>query len=429
MQLANVQVEQKEPYVWELQVEVPADEVQRAMETVYRQLSRTLRVPGFRPGHIPPGLIKRWVGEERIHQQVLEDLLPEALSTVLQERHLEPVTVPEWKDIQFEEGQPLRFVAEVVTKPEVQLGTYNGLVLQRMKVAVTEEMVQQALEEVRQELAKFEPTEEAAQEGDRVRVRYRIVEEGKEPTEQWQTATLSAGASQWVPPLPEHLVGRKQGEEGEFLYTYDENHPNPQLAGKTVQVQFVVEGVLRRLLPELTDELVQQELGMASVEELKKELRLDLENRSRRTARALERAQAEEALLQQCQVTVPNKLVEQFTQQLLAETEASLRQRGWVLERWLAQQGKTLDQYRAELRQEAERRLKLRFILEAIAERENIAVTDEEVQQLLAQEEEVSEEMVASVRRQLLEQRVLDLVLRTAQWQEPDAETAQKDAE
>ncbi len=418
MQLAIVQVEQKEPNVWELQVEVPVSEVERATESVYRQLSRTLRVPGFRPGRIPPGLIKRWVGEEQIREQVLEDLLPQALSTALQEQRLEPVVLPELKDIQFEEGQPLRFVAEVITKPEVQLGTYKGLVLQRAKLQVTDEMVQDALEEVRRDLAKFEPTEEPAQEGDRVRVRYQVLREGEEPTDQWESATLTAGATGWAPPLPENLIGRRQGDEGQFTYTYDTNHPNPQLAGKTVQVRFVVESVLRRILPELTDELVQQELGLESMEALKEELRRELESRLRRVARSADRSQAEEALLQQCQVTVPNALVERFAQRLLTETEASLRQRGWQLERWLAQQGKTLEEYQGELRQEAERRLKLRFIFEAIAERENITVTEEEVRQLLAQEEKVDEETLATVRRQLLEQRVLDLVLTTAQWQE-----------
>ncbi len=420
MQLATVQVEQKEPCVWELQVEVPVSEVERATESVYRQLSRTLRVPGFRPGRIPPGLIKRWVGEEQIREQVLEDLLPQALFTALQEQRLEPVVLPELKDIRFEEGQPLRFVAEVITKPEVQLGTYKGLVLQRTKLEVTDEMVQDALEEVRRDLAKFEPTEEPAQEGDRVRVRYQVLEEGEEPSDQWESATLPVGATGWTPPLPEHLVGRKQGDEGEFTYTYDANHPHPKLAGKTVRVRFVVESVLRRVLPELTDELVREELGLESVEALKEELRRELGSRLRRVARAADRSQAEEALLQQCQVTVPNALVERFAQQLLTETEASLRQRGWQLERWLAQQGKTLEGYQAELRQEAERRLKLRFIFEAIAERENITVTEEEVRQLLAQEEEVDEETLATVRRQLLEQRVLDLVLTTAQWQETE---------
>ncbi|MCS7192973.1 MAG: trigger factor family protein, partial [Armatimonadetes bacterium] len=142
MQLSSVQVAQKEPYVWELQVEVPVEEVQRAANAVYRNLSKNLRVPGFRPGHIPQGLIKRWVGEEQIRKQILEDLLPEALTTALRQQNLEPVTLPEWRDIQFAENQPLKFVAEIITKPEVQLGEYKGLKLKRTKIQVTDEMVQ-----------------------------------------------------------------------------------------------------------------------------------------------------------------------------------------------------------------------------------------------------------------------------------------------
>jgi len=418
MQLTRVQVAPKEPFVWELQVEVAAEEVKRATEAVYRQLSRTLRVPGFRPGHIPPGLIKRWVGEEQIRQQVLEDLLPQALLAALKQQNLDPITLPEWREVQFAEGQPLRFVAEVITKPEVQLAPYKGLTLKRIKVQVTEEMLQQALEEVRQELARYEPTEEPAQEGDRVRVRYQVLEGSEEPSEQWQSGTFTAGALGWTPPLPQHLVGRRKGEEGEFTFTYPTDYHHPQLAGKTVKVRFVVEGVLRRIVPELRDEVVQKELGLEGVEALKEEVRRDLEARLRRAARASERAQAEEVLLQQCQVTLPNALVERFLDQLLAEAETSLQRQGWTLEEWLRQQGKTLDDYRTELRQDAERTLKLRFILETITEREGITVTEEEVRQMVESEQELDEETVARLRRQILEQRVMDLVLTTAQWVE-----------
>jgi trigger factor len=428
MQLANVQAAQKEPHVWELQVEVPAEEVQRTTEAVYRRLSRSLRVPGFRPGHIPPGLIKRWVGEEQIRQQILEDLLPEALMTALREHNLEPIVLPDWRDVQFAEGQPLKFIAEVITKPEVKLGEYKGLTLKRTKVQVTDEMIQQALEEVRQELARYEATDEPAQEGDRVRVRYQVLEEGEEPSEQWQSGTFVAGASGWTPPLPQNLIGKKQGDEGEFSFTYPDDYHNPQMAGKTVKVKFVVEGVLRRVLPELSDEVVREELGLDSLEALREEVKRDLEMRLRRAVRASEVAQAEEALLKICQVTLPNALVEKFANEFLAEEEASLRRQGVPLEAWLARQGKTLDEYRNELKQDAERVLRLRFILEAIAEREGITVTDEEVQQALEGEQEVTEEDIASVRRRLLERRVMDLILTTAQWVE-EAEEEKREGE
>ena len=421
MQLAKVQADEKEPNVWELVVEVAPEEVKRATERLFRQLSRSLRVPGFRPGHIPPGIIKRWVGEEQIRRQILEDLLPDALAEAMEQKALQPIVAPEWRDVEFAENAPLRFVAEVITKPAVQLGEYKGLKLQRVKVAVTDEMLQQALEEVRQDLARYEPTEEPAQPQDRVRVRYQVLGENEELSDDWQSGTFMAGAEGWVPPLPEQLVGRKKGDEGEFTYTYPADYPNAELAGKTVRVRFVVEAVLRRHLPELTDEVVRQELRMESLEALKEEVRRELEVRLRRTVRAAERQQAEEALLQTCSVTVPTPLTNRLTDQLLAETEASLRQQRMSLERWLQSQGKTLDEYRNEVRQEAERTLKLRFILEAIAEREGITVTDEEVQQMV-QGEEVDEERLASLRRQLLEQRVMELVLTTAQWEEADEE-------
>ncbi len=422
MQLSSVQVAQKEPHVWELQIEVPAEEVQRTTDAVFRRLSRTIRVPGFRPGHIPPGLIKRWVGEEQIRQQVLENLLPEALTAALKEQNLQPITLPNWRDVQFAEGQPLKFVAEVITKPEVKLGEYKGLTLKRVKAQVTEEMVQEELEAIRQELARYEATEEPAQEGDRVRVRYQVLEEGEKPSEQWQSGTFVAGASGWIPPLPQNLVGKKRGDESEFSFTYPDDFQSPQLAGKTVQVKFIVEGVLRRILPELSDEIVLEEFGLDSVEALKEEVKRDLEMRLRGAVRASEMTQAEDALLQVCQVALPNALVEKFTNELLAETEASLRQQGLTLQTWLARQGINLEEYREELKQDAERVLRLRFILEAIAEREGITVTEKEVRQVLEGERELSEDDIASARRRILEQRVMELILTTAKWVEDTGE-------
>jgi trigger factor len=228
--------------------------------------------------------------------------------------------------------------------------------------------------------------------------------------------------------LPQNLVGKKKGDEGEFTFTYPDDYQNPQLAGKTVRVIFAVEGVLRQILPELTDEVVQQELGLESVEALKEELKRELENRLRRAARASERVQAEDALLQNCQVTLPNALVERFVDELVAETANSLRQQGLSLEVWLDRQGKTLDEYRNELRPDAEWTLKLRFILEAIAEREGITVSDEEIAQLVGEERELSDEEITSLRRRLMEQRVMDLVLTTAEWVESE-ETPETNAD
>ncbi len=418
MPSVNVQADQKEPCVWELTVEVPAHEVRRVTDSVYRQISRTLPVPGFRPGHTPPSIIKRWVGEERIHQQVLENLLPNALLEAIQQQNLTPIISPEWRNVQFAEGEPLRFVAEVITRPEVKLGEYKGLPLDRLKVVVTDEDVQRELEKLWQELAHYEPTDEPAQEHDRVRVRYQVLGEGKGSSEQWQSGTFTAGEAKWTPPLPQNLVGRKAGDEGEFTFSYPDDFSDPDLAGKTARVRFVVESVLRRQLPELTDEAVRREFKLDSVEELKEEVRYELVRQSRQTARFLSRVQAEEALLQRCLVTVPNALLERFTEELVAQTGQPLRQKGLTLELWLQRQGKTLDEYKSELRSEAERTLKLRFILEAIAEKEGIAVSDEEVQQLAQGETELDEDRLATLRRQLLEQRVMELVLATARWKD-----------
>lgn len=417
MQLTSVYVEQKEPSVWELKVEVAPEEVQRAMNFIYQQLNRALRVPGFRPGHIPPGIIKGWVGEEQINKQILEALLPDALREAILQHNLTPIVSPECRDVQFTEGQPLRFVAEVITRPEVQLGKYKGIELKRTKLPVTEEMLQQELERFWQELAKYEQTDEPAQDGDRVRVRYQVLHEGGGLKGKWQSGTFTAGLEDWTLPLPKELVGRKIGDEGEFIFTYPDDYQNPELSGKTVQVRFVVESVLQRHLPELTDEAVQQQVGLRSVEALKEDLRYELEVKQRREAREREREQAEDELLKCCSVTIPTALLERFVNESVAHAEHTLRREGLTLEFWLRQQGKSLDDYRNELRSEIERSLKLRFIIEAIAQEEGISIPDEEVQQL-ARDEVLDEERLSILRRQLLELRVMELVLATAKWVE-----------
>ncbi|MCS7224111.1 MAG: trigger factor [Armatimonadetes bacterium] len=408
--VSRSEVEEKESSVWRLTVEIPPDEVSKAADRVYREIAKNLRIPGFRPGHAPLAVVRRWIGEDEFQNRLFQALLPRATEEALSQHQLVPFLLPRYEEVQWSEGEPLRFTAEIVTKPAVQLGDYRGLKIQTISVSVTDEALERALEEVRLDLARYEPTEKPAQQGDRVRVRYQVLREDQDLGLRWQTGTYTVGDRGWTPPLPEQLLGAVRGQAGEFSFAYPDDHHHPDLAGQKVRVIYEVEQVFERILPELTDDLVKAELGLESVEKLREELRAELERRARREAKEAERRQLEEELLKVCSVSVPEPLVRAVAEESLIRTQEDLAKAGMTLSQWLARQGKTVDEYVTEIRPFVERSLKLRFILEAIAEKEQITQKGIDA----GAEEGLSEEEIERRQRAMREEKTMEWLLAQA---------------
>jgi trigger factor len=363
--------------VLDVRVEVP--DVERALDAAYRRLVGRVNIPGFRRGKAPRAVFERFVGRSRLWQEALDPLVQEAFDAAVEESGIEPMTSPEVELAAIEDGQPLRFKATVTVRPEVELGDYRGIALAREPVEVGDDDVQRALEELRERRARWVPVEDAPAERGMLVVIDVTGEVGGEPADPETGVGAVLGSGQLRPALEEGIEGMRPGETREVAMSFPDDDADAKIAGKSGRFQVVLRECKRKELPALDDDFARDVSEAASLEEL----RSWLKNRLREAAEA----RAEQSLADRCvalvtdeaRVDVPAVLVDQQVEAAVRELAAEMARAGSSLDAYLASQGKGLDDLRAELRPRAERRAKTRLVLEAVARREGLEPTSEEV--------------------------------------------------
>lgn len=359
----------------EVEIEIPADAIRSELDSLTHEFARQAKVPGFRPGKVPVHVVRAKFQKE-IESEALDRLLPRFFFEAVGEKQLEPVGSPALKHVdKLDASTPLRFVAEFEVKPTVELHEYRGLPVTQPPVEISDEELSSTIERLLSQASTLVPvTDRVAQEGDVLVIDIDSSGEGVEPrrTEAYQ---FQLGESAPLPELNEQMFGRKAGDRVSFEKTYDDNAPNEIVRGKTVRYEIDLKEIRTVVKPELNDEFAKSTGIAESLEELKTKIREDLRRHKEREAVQARRQQIGEKLLELHEVPAPQALVEE-------ELGNSLRNYA----RFLASQGVDLEfanldweKVREEFRPEAEKRVKRGLILEAIARRENLEVSDTEV--------------------------------------------------
>ena len=395
----------------EIELEIPAENVQKATEKVARDIARIARIPGFRPGKAPVTLVRRRFAED-IQGEVVQSLVPEYLEKALDEKNLVPVTRPEVDKVEFKEGEPLRFRAVFEVLPEFELGDYKNIQVQVDEIEIGDAQVDKALEEVRERAATFVPVEErAAQDGDYALIKLIGTPAGGDPV-QADNIMCHLGAEETLASFTENLRGAKPGETRQFEAKYPDDYPDAKLAGKTYNYSVEVQGIKEKKLPELNDEFAKDAAGgqgtegggVATLDELRKKIRENLEaaKEQQQTAQAREKILAE--IVKQHDFPVPEALIEAQMDTRLERVVRSLAAQGvdpravdvdWVSLR-RRQRERAVDDVKAEL------------LLDRIATAENIDATDEDVEKEIAALAEQSGESATALRARLTKQGALD---------------------
>src|ERR1035441_3277985 len=239
----------------EIELEIPAENVQKVTDKVARDIARIARIPGFRPGKAPITLVRRRFADD-IQGEVVQSLVPEYLEKALDEKKLVPVMRPAVDKVEFKEGDPLRFRAVFEVLPEFQLGDYKNLQVQVGELEVGDAQVDKTLEQMRDRAATFVPVEgRAAQDGDSVLAKLSGTSSNGEPV-QADNILVPLGAEETLPSFTENLRGANVGETKRFEAQYPTEYPDPNLAGKTYDYTVEVQGIKEKKLPELNDEFV-----------------------------------------------------------------------------------------------------------------------------------------------------------------------------
>jgi trigger factor len=374
-------------------IEVPAETVDATYDKVLNRLTSRAKIEGFRPGRAPRSLVEARVGKAAIREEVVELMVPDVVRRALAERSIDPIESPDVEVLELERGRPARLKATVSVMPEVQLGDAPAVEVAAASVEITDEMVERRLEDVRQPLAEITPVEREARLGDLALIDVEVDVDGnvvESESRKAMEADLKEGVL--LPELLEVLPGTFVGETRAAKVKFPDDYSEPLLAGKEATINVTLQGVKEKILPPLDDALAKQLSNgeHETVESFRAATRAALEQSAREMAKLERESAVVAALVDASSVDVPVALVDRELTYQLESMERSLNRQGLKLERYFEYLGKTIDQWVAQERPDAEARLKVDLVLGEYAKRHGLEPSDEEVMQYL--EEQASED-------------------------------------
>jgi trigger factor len=363
----------------EISVEIPADVVSRETETVIQKFQKMARLPGFRKGKVPATVVRQRFAED-IKTEVVEQLVPRYFRQETEKQGLHPVSQPRVTDLHVHDGEPLRFKAKFDVLPDFDVQGYTEIKLDKPNVEVTEEDVEKTLSHLREQAATYDPIEgRSLQDGDYAQVAFKGTPQG-EPEGQpvsMDDVMVEVGGSNTIPEFTENLRGANAGDERNFVVKYGDDFSDKRLAGKSFDYWVKVNSIKKKTLPDLNDDFAKQ-LGadLNNIDDVRKRIRDGMEAEKRHQAEHELKEKLVDELLTRNPVEVPDSLVEH---QIDLRLERGLRA--------LAQQGmKTEDMRKMDFgrlrtgqRDAAKREVQVALLLEKIAEKENVQVTEDDV--------------------------------------------------
>jgi len=361
-----------------LDIEIPPDVVDAEITHIAQEFARRARVPGFRPGKAPIGVVKTRFRDE-IVSEMMQHLMPKYFGDAIDERKLEIVQAPQFESVDYNSGKPLRFRAVFEVYPRLSIANYDGIPVQEVSSQVAESEVETALKKLQEDMAELTPVEEdrSVQEGDFAEISYSGTIEGSdEPPITGEKAVAEIGGRTTVKEFTENLIGAKVGEERTFNVIYRAEYPTARLAGKTVAYKVKVEALKTKESPELNDEFAQRFGDYKTLDELKAKLREDLEKQKRDQAQEQMREKLLEWLQDNNEFELPQSLIERQLQIRVQRLVRDLSRQGINPQRLDVDWGKI----REDQQQQAMRDVKGSLILEHVAEKEDISVSDQEIE-------------------------------------------------
>ena len=387
----------------EVVIDAPAEDVAKAFRTVTRNYQRYAKLPGFRPGKVPESVIKRKFANE-IRKDVIDGLLPERFSKGVKELGLRVVGQPQVTELTIEEGQPMHVKAVFEYMPEVSIEGYEQVVVNKPSVEVTEEEFQHEIQQLRESRATIEPVEEdrTLTDGDWAQISYsgKLTDDPEAAPIAGEDTLVEVGGKDTVQAFTQVLRGAKAGQELKAEVIYPEDYPEAKLQGKTVDYELTVKAIKKRILPELNEDFAKEMGNYESLAQLENAVREHMANRKKRSVEAETKDRLFAALVEKFQFPVPESMVQE---QVDARLERGLRA--------LAAQGMNPEQMRkldfgrlrTAQRDSAVAEVKAHLLLDRIAEKEGVTVSDEELDRELQMAALQSREPYETLRQRLTE--------------------------
>ena len=381
----SLQVEKLEHNMAKLTVEVAAEDVEKALQAAYLKQRKQINIPGFRKGKVPRQMIEKMYGPEVFYDEAANNMIPDAYAKAYDESELDIVSQPKIEVVQMEKGKSFIFTAEVATKPEVTLGDYKGLKVDKVSTRVTQKEVDEEIEKERERNARtIEVTDRAVQDKDEVTLDFEgfvdgvAFEGGK-----GEDYPLTIGSGSFIPGFEEQLIGAEIDKEVEVNVTFPKEYHSEELAGKDATFKCTVHTIKAKELPELDDEFASEVSECETMDAYRAEVKKNIKERKERTGKEKKENQAVDQAIENAQMDIPEAMIEFQVRQMADDFARRIQQQGLTVEQYFQFTGMTAEKMMEEMRPQAEKSIKTRLVLEAIVKAENIEVSDERVEEEL----------------------------------------------
>ena len=376
----SLQVEKLEKNMAKLTIEVDAAELEKAIEKAYHKNKNHISVPGFRKGKVPRQMIEKMYGKEVFYEDAVNELIPEAYGKALDECEEEIVSSPKIEVVQIKAGEPFIFTAEVALKPEVRLGKYNGVKIDAVSVEVTEEELDQELQQEREKNARTITIEDRpVKDGDMIVLDFEGFVDGVAfAGGKGEDYPLTIGSGAFIPGFEDQLIGAELNKEMEVNVTFPEEYQAEELKGKAAVFKCTVKEIKEKELPELDDEFATEISEFETLAEYKEDLRKKLAEKKEKDAKNAKEDAAIAAVIQDADMEIPEAMLETQQRQMVDDFARRIQMQGLTMEQYFQFTGGNLEMMMEQVKPQAEKRIQTRLVLEAVAAKENLQATEED---------------------------------------------------
>ncbi len=407
----SVQVEKLENSMAKLTIETSAEELEKALQNAFLKNKNKISIPGFRKGKVPRQIIEKMYGPAIFYEDAANELIPEAYEKAMDECGEDIISPPEIDVTQIEKGKPFIFTALVALKPEVKLGKYKGVKVDKADTAVTDEEVDAEINKERENNARnIEVTDRAVKDGDMTVIDFEGFVDGTAfDGGKGENYPLTIGSGAFIPGFEEQLVGAQIGEEVEVNVTFPEDYQAEELKGKAALFKCTVREIKEKELPELDDEFASEVSEFETLAEYKEDVRATLTSKKEKEAKDAKEAAVIEAIVNDSEMEIPEAMLLTQQKQMVDEFAQRMQMQGISMDQYLQFTGATYDKMMEQVRPQAERRIKSRLVLEAVVKAENIEASDADYEEELKSMAEAYQMEVDKVKEMLPEKSAVQI--------------------
>ena len=382
----SLQVEKLEKNMAKLTIEVSADDLEKALQSAYNRQKSKISIPGVRKGKVPRQMVEKMYGAEIFYDDAANALLPKAYSEAYDECGLDIVSQPKIDIVQIEKGKPFIFTAEVATKPEVTLGEYKGLKVDKVSNRVTQKEIDAKLQEEAEKNARTITVEDRpVQDGDEVILDFEGFVDGEAfEGGKGENYPLTIGSGSFIPGFEEQLIGVESGKETEVNVTFPEDYHAEDLKGKAAVFKCTIHEIKAKELPEIDDEFAAEVSEFDTLDEYKADIKAKIKEQKEKEGKSKQEDQAVEQAIANASMEIPDAMIDTQARQMLDDFSQRMAQQGLTIEQYYQFTGSSAEKMMEDLKPQAVKRIQTRLVLEAIAKAENIEISDEKLDEEIA---------------------------------------------